>query len=181
MTTLQLSTPAWPTITDDTGDGVSGTILGQTVTDAIRDAINGLVHSSTNPGVTPEDAIDEVVAARGSKADLNTRLSISLTAAGLLAVGGGTTIKRLEIGTVSVNPPSIAATTRSSATATISGVAVGDVVLMIPPSGLNAGLLVSGNAYVSGVDTVTIPIYNATGGAVDDGALTWTYLWLDAT
>lgn len=180
MTQLQSGAPAWPAYSNDTGDGQSGTIIDDDLLDDIRDAINGLVHSSTNASVSPAEAIDEVVAARGSKASLTARLDVSLTAAGLLAVGGGTTIKRLEVGTGAVNPGSIATVTRGTATLTIVGVAAGDIVYLQPPSGLNAGLLYCG-CYVSGADTVTIVLYNATGGSIDDGSLTWTYLWLDAT
>lgn len=180
MTLLENGSPAWPAYSNDTGDGQSGTLINDSLLNALRDAINGLVHSTTNPGVTPAEATDELVTARGSKASLDARLDISLTDAGLLAVGGGTTIKALNVGTGSVNPASIAANTRGTATLSIVGVAAGDIVTLQPPSGLNAGLLYCG-CYVSGADTVTIQLYNATGGAIDDGALTWTYLWLDAT
>lgn len=169
-----------PAISDDSGDGQSGTLINQAWSDDVAAAIDALTHSASNPGVTPADAIDEVVAARGSKADLDTRLDVSLTDAGLVAVGGGTTQKYVGIGTVSVNPGSIAANTRGTATATISGVASGDFVSLMPPSGLNAGLLYCG-CYVSGADTVTIVLYNATGSPIDDGALTWTYHWTDIT
>lgn len=180
MTLLADSTPAWPAISDDTGDGQSGTEVDETLFAAIEDSIEGLIHSTTNPGVPPNTITDEVVTARGSKASLGTRLNVSLTAEGLLAVGGGTTLKYLASAAVSVNPGSIAANTRGTVTFTLAGAAAGDVVVLAPPSGLNAGLLFCG-CYVSGANTVTIVLYNATGSPIDDGALNWSYLWFDLT
>jgi hypothetical protein len=46
-----------------------------TFIDAQRDAINTLVYSATNPNQSPADTTDEVVDARGNKADLDTRIS----------------------------------------------------------------------------------------------------------
>lgn len=69
---------------DDDGTFEYGTIVNKAFFDAIQTAINALVHSATNTGVTPADVIDEVVAARGSKADLDTRLDVSLNEDGTL-------------------------------------------------------------------------------------------------
>jgi hypothetical protein len=60
---------------DDTGDKSSGTVVDKAFFEAIEDAINALIHSTANTGITPEDIIDEVVAARGNEADLDTRIS----------------------------------------------------------------------------------------------------------
>lgn len=68
--------------TDDTGDGVSGTIWNRAYEVAYKAAIDALIHSATNPTVTPEDIIDEVVVARGSLGNLNARISGSLKANG---------------------------------------------------------------------------------------------------
>ena len=69
---------------DDSGDKSSGTVVNKAFFEAIETAINTLVHSTTNTGVTPEDIIDEVVAARGSLADLDTRLGVILNEDGTL-------------------------------------------------------------------------------------------------
>jgi hypothetical protein len=61
-----------------------------------------------------------------------------------LKVGGNETIKEIDFGTVAANPGSIAAQTRGSVDVTITGVRVGDIVLMNPPDGLNAGLVYGG-------------------------------------
>lgn len=60
---------------DDSGDKVSGTIFDKSFYESIQTAINNLIHSANNTGVTPADIIDEVVAARGNAVDLDTRIS----------------------------------------------------------------------------------------------------------
>jgi hypothetical protein len=63
---------------------------------------------------------------------------------------------------------------------TITGVAVGDIVIMQPPDGLNVGL-VYGGCKVTAADTVRIFLANLTGSGIDDGASDWLYLWMDIT
>lgn len=69
---------AWPTVTDDTGDKVSGTIFNKSLTDAIKAYIDGYVISATNPTIEPNEITDEVVTARGSKSSLDARLDVAL-------------------------------------------------------------------------------------------------------
>lgn len=97
-----------------------------------------------------------------------------------LQVGTGDIIKKIEAGTVSADPGSIAAQTRGSVDVTVTGVATGDIVTMNPPDGLNTGLAYAG-CRVTGADTVRVYLANITGGAIDDGSLTWDYLWYDLT
>lgn len=73
-----------PSLTDDTGDGLSGTPLDDAYFTDVGTAIDAVTHSATNPTVSPADIIDEVVAARGSEADLDTRLSVALNADGTI-------------------------------------------------------------------------------------------------
>lgn len=104
----------------------------------------------------------------------------ALTLTSLLVGSGGSTVKKIATGTVSIDPGSIAAQTRGSQTATITGAAVGDVVLMQPPGALNTGLVFAG-CEVTGANTVTVFLGNLTAGAIDDGSQTWRYLWIDLT
>lgn len=69
---------SWPTVTDDSGTKTDGTIFNKALTDAIKAEIERLIHSTTNTTVSPEDIIDEVVTARGSKASLDARLDVSM-------------------------------------------------------------------------------------------------------
>jgi hypothetical protein len=93
---------------------------------------------------------------------------------GRLAVGGGY-ISRIERVTASVNPASIAATTKAGTAVTVAGVAVGDVVVATPPTDLEDDLIPAG-ARVTAANTVTVYLYNASGGAVDGAAKDWSLL-----
>jgi hypothetical protein len=101
-----------------------------------------------------------------------------------LAVGppstSPTTIKGIYKGTVSVNPASISTVATGKISVTITGVRAGDIIHMERPDTLNDDLIFAG-ARVTADDTVTLYIYNPTGGGIDDGALTWNYLWFDLT
>jgi hypothetical protein len=99
---------------------------------------------------------------------------------GALTVGNGATLKRIIAGTQAINPPSIAATTRAAVTFTLAGAEVGDRILLEPPGALHDDLLFVG-ARVTAADTVSVYLYNPTGGAVDDGANTWNYTLFDLT
>jgi hypothetical protein len=66
----------FPASTNDDGTLTTGTVLNEAFFDAIESGINALVHSSSNPAITPVNIIDEVVTARGSKASLDARLDV---------------------------------------------------------------------------------------------------------
>lgn len=86
----------------------------------------------------------------------------------------GSDLSAVIKGTVSINLASIAAGAEATVAVTVSGAAVGDIVVVNPPA-LTAGLGIS-YAYVSATDTVTIRVRNASGGAIDEAAGTWSYL-----
>lgn len=99
---------------------------------------------------------------------------------GTLAVGSsGSVIKKILGGTASVDLPSISGAATGSATFTVTGAAVGDVIVVNPPS-LTTGL-VYGGAAVTSADTVTVYATNATGSPINEAAKTFTYLWVDLT
>lgn len=66
----------FPSYSDDSGPGTDGTAFDAAFWDSVKSGIDAVVHSSSNPTVTPADAIDEVVTARGSKASLDARLDV---------------------------------------------------------------------------------------------------------
>lgn len=114
--------------------------------------------------------------------DLSVGDAASITGAatvGSLAVGGGTTVKKIVKGTGSVDLASIAAGETGSGTFTVTGAAVGDVVVVNPPA-LTTGLAFAGAA-VTGADTVTVYAVNASAAPIDEAAATFTYLWFDVT
>ena len=88
---------------------------------------------------------------------------------------GGTAVSNITIvtGTVSVNPPSIAATTRTDVDVTVTGVVATDIVIAEPPAALNDDLIFCG--VVADAGKFTVSLYNPTAGASDDTARTWTY------
>jgi len=77
---------------------------------------------------------------------------------------------------VSVDLGSQAPSTTTDNTVTVPGVLAGDdIVQVIPPSGLNAGLGVS-HARVTAADTVSLRLVNATAGAIDPASLTYRFI-----
>ncbi len=107
----------------------------------------------------------------------NSRFSGPIISAnGIKAGTTGTTITKIVKGSVSVNPGNCADNDIVEVTLTITGAAVGDVVIMNPPAaGQTAGLGVCG-ARVSATDEVKLRLINVSGGAVDEGALTYDYI-----
>lgn len=99
---------------------------------------------------------------------------------GSIYIGGGTLIKKVKSGTVSINPASIATVSTAATTFTITGANVGDALIMNRPASLNDDLIDAGCA-ITAADTGTIYLYNPTVGAIDDGALSWIYTWIDLT
>lgn len=120
--------------------------------------------------------------------DLKTSGSPSFTAltvtnqatVGDLRIGTGPIIKQTATGTISIDPGVINGHSRGFVDVTITGAAVGDIVIMQPPSGLDTALMYGG-CVVTGADTVRVFIGNLANGNVNDGAQTWVYLWMDIT
>lgn len=109
-----------------------------------------------------------------------TRLTRGRVLIGGFNSGSGSDVKKVATGAVSLDPGSIATVTRGTVTFTLTGAAAGDAVIMVPPATLNDDLLFVG-ARVTAADTVTVYLYNPTAGAIDDGPLSWTYLFFDLT
>lgn len=95
------------------------------------------------------------------------------TTTGVFARVNGTTqqLANRLTNTAALDFPSIAAAGQQELTITVTGAAVGDAVLLGPPSTLTAGLIAT--ARVSAADTVTIRLSNITGSAIDPASATW--------
>ncbi len=78
-------------------------------------------------------------------------------------------------GTVSVDPPNLATGTCALQTATITGAAAGDLVLLAPPADIEAGLYASAARLVASDGTTTFGVCNEGAGAVDGVARAWTF------
>ena len=111
---------------------------------------------------------------------LVNRISKGEVAVGALQVGDNDTVYGMEFGTVALDPGSINSVTRGSVTFTLTGAATTDIIIMNPPATLNDDLIFAG-ARVTAADTVTVYLYNPTDGSINDGELTWSYMWIDTT
>jgi len=83
--------------------------------------------------------------------------------------------KNIRVGTVSVDPPSIGAGAYATTTVSLSGLAATEEIILIPPSGLEDGLIFIG-ADVTAADTITIKLHNKSAAAIDGAARDWTYI-----
>lgn len=157
---------------------ISGSVAGQiAIYDGAAFYAGGLEGDSNgvavslvvSPSLKLLVSLSQDLKSTGSPTFANVTISTSLS------VGGGTTLFAMTSGSFSVNPASIAANSRGSVDITVSGLAVGDLVLLSPPDGLNSGLIYGG-CRVTAVDTLRIYLANLTGSPIDDGSLTWNYL-----
>ena len=108
------------------------------------------------------------------------RLTRGEAAVGALQIGDNDTVYGIEYGTGTIDAPSINATTRGSATFTLTGAATTDIIIVNPPADLNDDLIFCG-ATITAADTVTIYLYNPTAGAIDQASATFSYCWIDTT
>jgi hypothetical protein len=107
------------------------------------------------------------------------RLTRGTAAVGALAVSTGTTVKNIKSGTASVDFASITNAETGSATFTVTGAAVGDIVVVNPPA-LTTGL-VFGGATVTAANTVTVYATNASAAPINETAKDFAYVWFDLT
>lgn len=84
-------------------------------------------------------------------------------------------IDRMGVLQTSINVASVAANTTAEQTFTITGLVVGDQVIVSKPS-LSAGLGIV-NSRVSAANTLAISFINATGSPIDPAAETYTITW----
>lgn len=104
---------------------------------------------------------------------------------GALNVGGGTSVKKIQSGTVAVDFPSTAAYNMSSATFTITGVAAGDVLVLNTASTIGVattGASVFTLSHVAALSANTGVAFGTAGSAtVNPASVNFTYLWIDLT
>lgn len=160
--------------------------------------LNGLTPIST-PNVTDDDLVLvwDTTAAAGSNAKSATRAQLLkdvariggdatlgvVNATELNAPDGaidnlvvttgltmGDTLARIVTASASVTIPDAAADTAVTATMAVTGVAVGDVVILSLPSGFPVGMIA--RADVTATNTITIRCYNATVALIATAAYT---------
>ena len=88
---------------------------------------------------------------------------------------GNMTWRPVLYGAINIDSPSINANTSSVITITLTGVSVGDHILIMPPSDIEGDLLFQG-ASVTAANTVQVRLYNLAGSPLDGASKTWNYL-----
>jgi len=85
---------------------------------------------------------------------------------GFIAGSGTTVVTAVLTATSTIDFTSLSAnTTADSSGITVTGAAVGDVVMVAPPATIASGLVVTG--YVSAADTVKVRVANVTASPID--------------
>jgi hypothetical protein len=86
--------------------------------------------------------------------------------------------KGLLVGTVTIDPPSIAAGSTANVDVTVSGLTTSHCVLVMCQSDLEHGLIPIA-AYVPAANTLRVRITNFTSAAIDGAARKWFYIaWI---
>lgn len=93
-----------------------------------------------------------------------------------LSVGGGTAVTKIVVYSQSLDPVSVAAATSAEQTFTVTGLATTDKVFVNKPT-VTAGVGIV-NARVSAANTLALTFMNATAGAIDPAAETYTIIAL---
>src|SRR5437899_12649803 len=109
------------------------------------------------------------------------KLTGAIGKVGALNVGAGTTIKKIVSGTFTLDIASIAASTSAEQTVTITGVAVGDLVIVMGPDAGPSVAVAITQAFVSAADTVKFRVVNPSVGALDPASATFRYTWFKRT
>lgn len=139
--------------------------------------IRGVV--TTDTGSNPAIFVDGRTAAGGALTtrDIitfrnNLTEVVTVKATGLKIGASGTTITQTRVYSQSLDVASVAANTTAEQTFTVTGLSTADKVFVNKPS-VNAGLGIV-NARVSAADTLALTFVNATAGAIDPAAETYT-------
>lgn len=96
----------------------------------------------------------------------------ALSAPGGITVGDGTALTKIVVYSQSLDVASVAANTTAEQTFTVTGLTTGDKVFVNKPAA-TAGLGIV-NARVSAADTLALTFVNATAGAIDPAAETYS-------
>ena len=125
------------------------------------------------------DALEwETFAAAAAAAAAQATANAAQTAAGTAQTTANTLAARILRGTFTMSLTSLAATTSSSFTCTVTGAAVGDSVIVNPGNDFGTSTAdkarLSYAAYVSAANTVTVTVRNASAASASMTASTWT-------
>lgn len=116
--------------------------------------LNGILRSGAAASVTTLAASTSVTAPAGAIDALTVATSVTV----------GAVLSKILTNTASVAIPTLAAAASGDVTMTVTGAVAGDVVILNAQAALPAGLLF--RAYVSGANTVTISVTNASNASI---------------
>jgi hypothetical protein len=102
---------------------------------------------------------------------LNTDLAITEGGTGASTASAARTNLGFITDTATLDFPSISSNNNEELTMTVTGAAIGDIVMLGAPSAIESDLTWCG--YVSAADTVTVRLHNSSGGSVDPASATW--------
>ncbi len=102
-------------------------------------------------------------------------LTATTASATSLTVGGGTAITKIIKGTIAVDLASVATHTTTEVTLSITGAAVGDIVVMNPVAAGNTAGLIFGGARVASTGVVKLRVHNSSTSTVDEAEQVWDY------
>lgn len=97
-----------------------------------------------------------------------------------ITIGGGTTIKKIQAGSVNLNPGSFNANNVIDVDITITGAEPGDFVIVNLPPGIGATFFIQSSRIVSS-NTCRVVLANSGSASADPAAGDWTWLWVDLT
>ncbi len=137
------------------------------------EAIAGALISETS--ITGED----LVASDDVTVGDDLAVTGDTTTATLKVGASGTVIKTIKTGTAALDFDNVPAGETTSKTFTVTGAAVGDAII-VQPGTYTTGLGFAG-ATVTGANTVTVYVVNASAGAIDESSATHYYTWIDLT
>ena len=150
-----------------------------TVTGSSTFGTNFIIDSSGNASTTGTFIISTLKAtnATATNATATAFGTLGTTTLATTSIGAGTPISKLLFGTVSLDLPSIAASSTGLGTTTLTGATGGMKCFLEPPFDLNDELLPKSatTSIIEGAGVIGAYVYND-GVVIDVGAQTWGYL-----
>lgn len=149
------------------GEAIAGALISETTIEGVDVTASGTVTSS-DVTTTDDVTVGDDLAVTGDTTTTTLKVGAS-----------GTVIKTIKTGSAAIDFASVAAGETGSGTITVTGAAVGDAII-VQPGTYTTGLGFAG-ATVTGANTVTVYVVNASANPIDESSATHYYTWIDLT